>query len=92
MSTIVVFILVHTGLQAWVESLGKGAAHGGDQTACESAAARGAGEKPGLCGGFIWSNQEGMCNLAFVSQDLSSLTCNMVSPTGLILVKRQSLL
>lgn len=43
-STMVVFILVHSGLQASVESLGKAAAHIGDPTAWKSAAAEGLGQ------------------------------------------------
>lgn len=47
------FILVHTGLQARVESLGKAAAHIGDPTACKSAAAEGLGKGWAVCGIYL---------------------------------------
>lgn len=85
------FILVHTGLQAWVESLSKAAAHIGDPTACKSAAAEGLGQRLGCVWDLFGVTKRG-CVSWHLSQDLSFLTCNMVSPTGLILAKRQGLL
>lgn len=59
--TTAVLILVHTELQAWVESLDNATAYMGDTTAWKSAAAEGLGQSPGCFGRFIWRNQEGGC-------------------------------
>jgi len=66
-----VFILVHTGLQAWVEGLGNAAACIEDPTVCKGAAAEGLGQSLGSAGDL-----SGITKRGCVSWHLCHRTCH----------------